>query len=325
MTGQNGSGQDASAGEGLAQAGDTPAGATLDGRTIGVIGLGLMGKPMALNLHTAGATVVAWNRSQAALDAVAAEGVAVADSPRAVAERCDTVIVMVVDTPAVDAMLHGDAGVLAGLDGKPEGTLVIDMGTTAVEATRGFAAEVADAGGLWLDAPVSGGQVGAEQAALTIMAGGSAAAFDRALPAFRAMGRQITHVGDVGAGQVAKAVNQMIVGMTIGAVSEALTLAEAAGVDPGKVREALRGGFAWSRILELHGQRMVDSTFQPGGRARVQLKDLRQALDLAESLEIQLPALELNATLYEALCDEGDADLDHSALIRHYRRARGVL
>lgn len=308
----------------------------LDGWTIGVIGLGLMGKPMALNLHRAGARTVAWNRSRPALDAVAAEGLALAETPRAVAERCQVVILMVVDTPAVDQMLHGEEGVLAGLGGASgasgegagapgSGRLVIDMGTTAVEATRQFAAEVEAAGALWLDAPVSGGQIAAEQGNLTIMAGGGDRAFEAARPVFGVLGGHVTHVGEAGAGQVAKAVNQVIVGMTIGAVSEALTLAEAAGVDPGKVREALRGGFAWSRILELHGQRMVDSTFQPGGRSRVQLKDLRQALDLAAALDISLPALELNADLFTRLCEEGDGDLDHSALIRHYRRARGAL
>ncbi|MEQ8968568.1 MAG: NAD(P)-binding domain-containing protein [Azospirillaceae bacterium] len=295
---------------------------SLEGVAVGVVGLGLMGKPMALNLNRAGARVTVANRSRGPVDELAGQGLRPADSPRAAAEGADVVVVMVADTPAVDAVLHGPEGVVAGL---APGAIVIDMGTTAVPETRRFAAEVAAAGGRWLDAPVSGGQVGAIEGTLTIMAGGDPAVFETALPVLRAMGRRVTRVGDIGAGQVAKAANQLIVGLTIAAVSEAFTLAEAAGVEPGKVREALEGGFAWSRVMELHGQRMVDSAFTPGGRARIQLKDLVQADDLGRSLGVELPSLAAGRALYEALVAEGDGDLDHSALIRHYRRQRGAL
>ncbi len=190
------------------------------------------------------------------------------------------------------------------------------MGTTAVAATRHFAHEIGKRGGKYLDAPVSGGQVGAQQAALTIMAGGSEAVFARAKPVFATLGRHVTRVGDVGAGQVAKAANQIIVGLTIGAVAEALTLAKKAGVDPAKVRAAFEGGFAWSRIMELHGQRMIDAEFAPGGKAATQRKDLAQALELAEQIGIDLPATRLNRDLYDRLIDQGGGELDHSALVK---------
>jgi len=308
---------------------DTPATAAapgaapaLDGIPVAVVGLGLMGRPMALNLHRAGARVTVANRSRGPVDALAAEGLTPADSPRAAAAGAAFVVVMVADTPAVDSVLHGPDGVLAGLEA---GATVIDMGTTAVPATRRFAAAVEAAGGRWLDAPVSGGQIGAREGTLSIMAGGDAAVFEAALPVLRAMGRRITRVGDTGAGQVAKAANQLVVGLTIAAVSEAFTLAEAAGVEPARVREALEGGFAWSRVMELHGRRMVEGDFAPGGKARIQLKDLVQADDLAAESGVALPSLAAGRALYEALVAEGDGELDHAALIRHYRRARGVL
>ncbi|HET8728624.1 MAG TPA: NAD(P)-dependent oxidoreductase [Alphaproteobacteria bacterium] len=292
---------------------DAAAMTALSRRRIGFIGLGLMGRPMALNLHGAGAAVTVHNRSRGPVEELAAEGLIPAASPRAAAEAADTVIVMVSDTPAVEAVLTGPDGVVEGL--RP-GALVVDMGTTEVPATRRFAERVAAAGGDYVDAPVSGGQVGAETAALTIMAGGSPAAFEQARPIFQALGRKITHVGDIGSGQIAKAANQLIVGLTIGAVAEALTLARIAGADPARVRDALEGGFAWSRIMELHGKRMIDRDFRPGGKAKTQLKDLRQAEALAQSFDLELPALRLNRTLYESLVDRGDGELDHSALIR---------
>jgi len=220
---------------------------------------------------------------------------------------------MVADTPAVAAVLHGADGVLAGL---APGTLVIDMGTTAITPSRAFAAEVEAAGGAYVDAPVSGGEVGAREATLTIMAGGTDEAVGRAMPLFRALGRTITHVGGVGAGQVAKAANQVIVGLTIGAVAEAMALARRAGVEPARLREALMGGFAASRVLDLHGQRMADKAFAPGGKATTQHKDLTQAPDLAAELGLDLPATALNRALYDKLIAAGDGGLDHSALIR---------
>lgn len=286
---------------------------SLEGWRIGFIGLGLMGRPMARNLGRAGASMAVHSRSPGPVAELAAEGMRPAPSPREAALGNRAIILMVSDTAAVQAVMSGPEGVLAGLS---PGQLVIDMGTTAVEETRRFATLVEQKQALWIDAPVSGGQVGAEAASLSIMAGGSREAFEAAMPLFCVLGRRVTRVGEAGAGQVAKAANQMIVGLTIGAVSEALALARAAGVDPARVREALDGGFASSRVLDLHGGRMVEGRFEPGARSSTQLKDLRQAEALAASLGMKLPALSLNRSLYEALVDLGDGGLDHSALIR---------
>jgi len=286
---------------------------SLAGRTVGVIGLGLMGRPMARNLAKAGASLVVHSRSPGPVRELAAEGMTAAANPAEVARAAGTLILMLTDTPAVEAVVEGPGGVLEGL--RPGG-LVIDMGTTAVAATRRLAERVRAAGGDWVDAPVSGGTVAAEAATLTIMAGGHDDAFTRARPLFEALGKRITHVGDAGAGQVAKTANQVIVGLTIGAVAEALALARAAGVDPAKVREAIRGGFAESRILELHGERMVTGNFTPGARATVQHKDLSQALALAAETGIDLPAVALCRELYEHLIAQGDGALDHAALYR---------
>lgn len=286
---------------------------TLDGTTIGFIGLGLMGRPMSLNLKQAGANLVIHNRSRAVVHELAALGMTPETSPRGVAARTATIIVMVSDTPAVEQVLLGEEGVIHGLQ---KGSLVIDMGTTEVMATRRFAGSIKAKGADYLDAPVSGGQVGAEAGNLAIMVGGSESAFTRARPIFEVLGQNITHVGDVGAGQVAKAANQIIVGLTIGAVAEALTLAKRAGADPAKVREALAGGFAASRILEVHGKRMIEGAFAPGGKVTTQRKDLAQALDLAQELGLTLPATTLNRDLYDRLIDKGGGNLDHSALIK---------
>jgi 3-hydroxyisobutyrate dehydrogenase-like beta-hydroxyacid dehydrogenase len=266
---------------------------------------------MSLNLQRAGARLVIFNRSRGILDELAKQGMVAAASPRAVAEQARTTILMVSDTPAVEQVLLGDTGIVNGL--RP-GDLVIDMGTTAVTPTRRFAEHVRARGADYLDAPVSGGQPGAEAGTLAIMAGGSDEAFERARPLFRVLGENITHVGAVGAGQVAKAANQVIVGLTIGAVAEALALARRAGVDPARVRQALSGGFAASRILEVHGQRMIDGNFRPGAKASIQRKDLTQALELAEQLGLALPSTRLNLELYERLIAGGGENLDHSAL-----------
>ncbi|MCB1881562.1 MAG: NAD(P)-dependent oxidoreductase [Gammaproteobacteria bacterium] len=288
----------------------------LEHNRIGFIGLGLMGRPMCLNLHRAGARLVIHNRSRAAVDQLIRDGIEPADSPAGVARRAETVVLMVSDTPAVEQVLFGSNGLADGLQ---RGTLVIDMGTTAVAATRKFAARLQQSGVDFIDAPVSGGQIGARDASLAIMAGGSVAAIERARPLFDVLGKTFTHVGAVGAGQVAKAANQVIVGLNIGAVAEALALAESAGVDPAKVRQALLGGFAASRILEVHGQRMIDRSFAPGGKVTTQHKDLSQALDLAASRHLELPATRLNMELYQRLIEAGDGTLDHSALIRLYK------
>ena len=210
-------------------------------------------------------------------------------------------------------MIGGANGLLESVT---PGMLVIDMGTTDLDVTRRMAEAVKAKGGDYIDAPVSGGQVGAVDGSLTIMAGGGKAAFARAKPVFETLGSHTSHIGDVGAGQVAKTVNQIIVAMTIDAVAEGLTLAERCGVDPAKVREALAGGFAASRILELHGERMLKGSFEPGGRSSLQLKDVVQALDLAASVELDLPGLQANRRLWERMVDRGFGDLDQSALIK---------
>ena len=282
-------------------------------QTIGFIGLGLMGKPMARNLHQAGARMVIHSRSQGPVDELAATGMHAALSPAAVADVADIIILMLPDTPAVAMVVGGDRGILSAL--RP-GTLVIDMGTTAVMVTKEIARQAEEKGGRYIDAPVSGGTIGAESGELVIMAGGSAVDMARASDIFNILGKQTTHVGDVGAGQVAKAANQMIVGLTIGAVAEALALAQKAGVDPARVREALQGGFADSRILEVHGKRMVDHAFAPGGKCTTQRKDMQQALDLGDALGLELPATALGRDLYDDLIKAGYGDLDHSALIK---------
>lgn len=289
--------------------------ARLDGRKVGVVGLGLMGRPMALNLHKAGATVTVWNRNPDPIVAVAKEGVSAAPDLPSLARSVDTIILMLADGAVTKDLLTRSDGLLTGI--RP-GTLIVDMGTSAVDVTREMAAAVAEAGGRWLDAPVSGGEVGATEASLTIMAGGEDADFAEALPLFQAMGKRITHMGGATAGQVTKAANQVIVGLTIGAVAEGLALARAAGVEPAKVRQALEGGFAWSRIMELHGERMVSGNFVPGGKIAAQVKDMRQGVALAEQVGLSLPALSLNKDLYEKLEKAGGDGLDHSALYLLY-------
>jgi 3-hydroxyisobutyrate dehydrogenase-like beta-hydroxyacid dehydrogenase len=220
---------------------------------------------------------------------------------------------MVSDTAAVETVLFGEGGVASAA---VPGLLVIDMGTTAVAATRRFASELEARGITFVDAPVSGGEPAAKEGRLVIMAGGRQEAVDRARPLFEVLGRRVTHVGDVGAGQVAKAANQTIVALTIGAVAEALTLARCAGVDPVRVHEAIRDGFAESRILELHGRRMIEGDFAPGGRVVTQRKDVDQALALAKSVGLELPALGLSLELWDAMIARGWGDLDHSALVK---------
>lgn len=290
------------------------------GQTIGFIGLGLMGIPMCRNLMKEGGQLVVTNRSEGPRFKMQQEGATAVDTPTAVAERADIIICMVASTPALQSVLLGEDGVFDAL--RP-GTLLIDMGTTSMTATREFAKAVEGKGGFYVDAPVSGGTIGAAQGNLTIMAGGSDSAFGRALPLLEVLGERITHVGGTGAGQVAKAANQVIVGLNIGAVAEALALAKAAGVDPGKVREALRGGFADSRILEVHGKRMVDGDFTPGAKSTIQRKDMAQALDLAAIFKLEMPATSLSRDLYDKLIGSGGADLDHAALFKIIDQSNG--
>ena len=269
-----------------------------------------MGHPMAMHLHAAGHTLAVAER--ASLPADVRQAAQVLPDGKAVAARSEVVVLMLPDTPDVEKVLLGAEGVLAGL--KPA-TLVIDMSSISPGATIGFAQKVAEAGGEWLDAPVSGGEVGAKAASLTIMAGGTEQAFARALPLLQLMGKNITHVGDDGAGQTCKVANQMIVAANIEAVAEALTFAKRSGADPARVREALMGGFAASRVLEVHGKRMIDRTFQPGFRIKLHQKDLNLALSGARDLGISLPGTALSQRMFTACAAQGGAELDHSAMV----------
>ena len=292
---------------------------TLLNQKIGFIGLGLMGKPMCLNLQNAGAQLVVTNRSQEVVKELdKKQQITGVISPKGVTEQCDIIILMLSDTQAVEEVIFGENGLSNSIK---SGTLVIDMGTTAVTPTRDFANRLKQHGVDYIDAPVSGGEVGAINASLVIMAGGSESAIAKAKPIFDVLGTSFVHIGEVGTGQIAKAANQMIVGLTIGAVAEAMTLVQKAGADLGKVREALMGGFASSRILELHGQRMIDESFQPGGKINTQYKDMSQALDLATEYDQLLPATKLNRQLYQNLIDNGYGELDHSALFLAYKKS----
>lgn len=290
----------------------------LKGVRIGFIGLGLMGKFMAKHLRDAGAQVVIHNRSREVVDELIADGgMEAAESAAEVAGKVgDGMIVLCLTrTASVEDVINGSDGLLGNISA---GTLVIDMGTTAVKATRGFNEALKEQGASLVDAPISGGQRGARTAALTIMAGGSEKDFAQALPLFEVLGQRITYMGESGAGQVTKMANQIIVAQTIDAVSQALTIARANGVDPGLVREALIGGFADSRILSEHGERMVKGDFEPGGRIDCQLKDVLEGRDLMEQSGLDFLSLRANLKNWERMIDRGDGGLDHSALIRLY-------
>jgi 3-hydroxyisobutyrate dehydrogenase-like beta-hydroxyacid dehydrogenase len=273
---------------------------------------------MVENLRDAGWRLVVHNRSRQVVDElVAGGGVEAADDPAGVAEQvADGVIVLcLTQTSAVEEVFAGEKGLLAKV---AAGALVVDMGTTAVKATRQLDAALREKGASLMDAPVSGGQGGARAATLSIMAGGRVEDFARALPLFEVMGKRITHMGASGAGQVTKMANQIIVAQTIDAVAQALTLARANAVDPALVREALSGGFADSRILSEHGERMVKGDFEPGGRSECQLKDVREGRDLMEQSGLDFRTLRANLQNWEQLVEQGDGGLDHSALIRLY-------
>ena len=279
---------------------------------IGFIGLGVMGRPMAGHLIDAGHALSLYRVKDVSRGLVERGGKAL-DSATSVAEASDVVILMLPDTPDVEAVLFGKDGVAEGLG---SGKLVIDMSSISPVATKDFARRIEALGCDYLDAPVSGGEVGAKNAALTIMVGGKSEIFGRARPLFEKMGKNITLVGGVGDGQTAKVANQIIVGLTIEAVAEALTFARKAGADPARVREALMGGFAASRILEVHGERMIKRTFEPGFRIRLHRKDLSLAVDAAKALDLALPNASATQQLMNAAIAMGDGDKDHSALIR---------
>jgi 2-hydroxy-3-oxopropionate reductase len=283
--------------------------------TVGFIGLGIMGKPMARNLLRAGFPVVVLNRSRAPVDELVAEGATAGTSPQDVASRSDVVITMLPDSPDVEAVVLGENGVVHGIK---RGALYIDMSTIAPATARTVAAAMTQRGVDPLDAPVSGGEKGAIDGALSIMIGGSDAAVERAQPIFAVLGKNIVHVGPTGAGQVTKACNQIVVGVTIEAVAEALALAIASGVDPAKVRAALLGGFAQSKILEVHGQRMIDRTFNPGFKAKLHRKDMNIAVNAGEDRKLALAAAALVRGRFDELIARGDGEKDHSALITLY-------
>jgi len=281
---------------------------------IGFVGLGIMGRPMAGHLQAAGHTLyVVQHRAALPAEIVEAEAVACPSAADA-AREAEVVIVMVPDTPDVAEVLFAAGGVAEGL---APGKTVIDMSSISPTETKEFAARVNALGCDYVDAPVSGGEVGAKNAALTIMVGGPQAAFDRVKPLFEAMGKNITLVGTQnGDGQTCKVANQIIVALTLEAVSEALIFAAKAGADPAKVREALMGGFAASRILEIHGERMLKRTFEPGFRIELHQKDLGLALDSARALGVALPNTATTQELFNACAARGGAGWDHSALVR---------
>jgi 2-hydroxy-3-oxopropionate reductase len=270
-----------------------------------------MGKPMSLNLLKAGYPVVVHSRSPGPVLEVEKQGAKTASSPSEVAAAAGVVITMLPDTPDVEKVLTAENGVFAGMG---PGALIIDMSTISPVVTRRLAAEAERRGATMLDAPVSGGDIGAINATLSIMVGGPEAAFQKALPIFEALGKNIIHIGESGAGQICKACNQLVAAQTIQAVSEALVLAAKAGVDAAKVRQALLGGFAQSRILEVHGQRMLDHTFIPGFRAALHLKDLEITLATGREYGVPLPGTAQTTELYKALLAAGHGDDDNSAL-----------
>ncbi len=279
---------------------------------LGFIGLGIMGTPMAGHLRAAGHSLFVSTRSKLPAALLEAGAVACADA-RQVAQQADVIFIMVPDTPDVATVLFGDRGVAAGLS---PGKAVVDMSSISPIETKAFAAKINALGCDYVDAPVSGGEVGAKAASLTIMVGASEAGFARVQPLLALMGKNITHVGGNGDGQTTKVANQIIVALNIAAVSEALVFASKAGADPAKVRQALMGGFAASRILEVHGERMIKRTFNPGFRINLHQKDLNLALAGARALGVSLPQTAGAAQLMQTCAANGMAELDHSALVQ---------
>lgn len=279
---------------------------------VGFVGLGIMGAPMCGHLIAAGHNVFVTTRSKVP-DAIAQTKAVVCGSPKEVAERADIIITMVPDTPDVEKVLFGEQGIAKGIT---KGKVVVDMSSISPIATKAFAQKINALGAEYLDAPVSGGEVGAKNAALTIMVGGSESTFERVKPLFEKMGKNITLVGGNGDGQTAKVANQIIVALNIEAVSEALLFAAKAGADPAKVRQALMGGFAASRILEVHGERMINRTFNPGFRIELHQKDLNLALQSARAMGVSLPNTATAQELFNSCAANGGAAWDHSAMVR---------
>jgi 2-hydroxy-3-oxopropionate reductase len=288
---------------------------------IGFIGLGIMGKPMADNLLAAGFPLTVHSRGRGPIEELAARGATPAESPREVASASDVVITMLPDSPDVEAVVLGPDGISEGIG---EGALYIDMSTIAPATSRKIAAVLSERGVDAVDAPVSGGEPAAQSGNLSIMAGGSEEAVERARPIFDVLGKSTTHIGPAGAGQVTKATNQVVVALTIQAVAEAFVLARKAGVDPARVRDALLGGFAQSRILDVHGQRMLEGNYDPGFKLRLHRKDLAIALQLGREEHVPLFATAQAAELMDSLLAQGAGDRDHSALATLYEQLAGV-
>ncbi len=286
--------------------------ATTPSQRLGFIGLGIMGAPMAAHLVSAGHQLYVHTRSHYP-DAIVDSPAVRCASAAEVARQADIVFLMLPDTPDVQAVLFGPAGVAEGLG---RGKVVVDMSSISPIETKDFARRIGELGSDYLDAPVSGGEVGARNAALTIMAGGESRVFERVRPLFELMGRNITLVGANGDGQTAKVANQIIVALTIEAVAEALLFAARAGADPAKVRQALMGGFASSRILELHGERMIRRSFDPGFRIELHQKDLNLALSSARALGVALPNTATAQELFNACAAHDGKAWDHSAMVR---------
>jgi 2-hydroxy-3-oxopropionate reductase len=276
-----------------------------------------MGLPMARNLLRAGYQLTVFNRTAAKAQPLVDEGAARAASPAEVASRSDVVVTMVTDSPDVEAVVEGDRGILAGARA---GATWIDMSTISPDVTRRLGAAAAERGVESLDAPVSGGPPGAEAGTLSIMVGGREDVFEACLPVLQAMGKTIVRVGDVGAGQVTKACNQVVIAATLAGIAEALVLGAKAGVDPALIRKALLGGYAGSRLLEVHGERMIEHDFDPGFFVRLHNKDLHIVIDMARSLSAAAPVTALAAQHFNALVADGDGELDNSAMLKVYER-----
>lgn len=288
---------------------------------IGFIGLGIMGRPMAINLVNAGYSVWVHARRPHMMEPLTDVGAIACETSSEVARHCDIIFTNVSDTPDVEHVILGDNGIIHGAN---EGSLVIDMSTISPSATRSIANKLAENKIDMLDAPVSGGEKGAIEGNLSIMIGGKEACVKRAMPVFEVLGKNIVHIGDHGAGQVTKACNQVVIAQTIAAIGEAFILAQASGVDPEKVRAALLGGFAGSRALESHGQRMLDRNFDPGFKARLHHKDMRIAMEAAHELGISLPGASQVTQYLNALVGTGKGEEDSISILKLQEAMSGV-
>jgi 2-hydroxy-3-oxopropionate reductase len=288
--------------------------------TVGFIGLGIMGKPMAKNLIEAGYDLAVYNRTREKAEELASEGATVAGSPKEVAERSDVIITMLPDSPQVEEVLTGENGVLEGIK---EGALIVDMSTISPVVTEELSEKAREKGASMLDAPVSGGDVGAIEGTLSIMVGGDEEDFERALPLFEVMGGTVTHVGPSGTGQVVKAANQIVVALTIEAVSEALVLGSKGGVAPEKILDILGGGLAGNKVMELKREKMLDHSFDPGFRIELHHKDLGIALAAGREYGVTLPVTAIVDQMLETLKMRGKGDRDHSAILTLIEESSG--